>query len=66
MEFTSTLAMRRNEYVGVVTTVERKETYRKKAPTLYNVKTYITPKLVSDGLCRLFLRVINVRRTTRI
>jgi hypothetical protein len=45
MEFTSTLAMRRNEYIGVVTlTVERKEAHRKKAPTLYNVKTYITPK----------------------
>jgi len=45
MEFTSTLAMRRNEYLGVVTlAVERKETHRKEAPTLYNVKTYITPK----------------------
>jgi hypothetical protein len=45
MEFSSTLAMLRSEYLGVVTlAVERKEAYRKEAPTLYNVKTYITPK----------------------
>jgi hypothetical protein len=45
MEFTSTLVMRHNEYLGEVTLrVERKEAHRKKAPTLYNVKTYITPK----------------------